>query len=186
MFQNWSAALQSGWTSSILMSLSCSLSNEMATVFTTPLLACSSVPLDMTGMMKSTYFPASWMLCSRSWIVRVRTKLHEVDSDYDYTIDLCLRCFYRGFKGSCDNPEKGFLQSSLLIKVCQIRLYVTKLIPYHRPSSISLRHLRLLMTSPFSTTTRMIQRLSNPPRKPIAQKLARKPTHERQSQPIFR
>jgi hypothetical protein len=60
----------------------------------------------------------------------VRTKLREVDSDYDYTVDLCLRCFYRGFKGFREDPEKGFLQSSLLIKVCWVRLYVTKLIPY--------------------------------------------------------
>ena len=158
----------------------------MAAVFTIPLLACSSVPLDMTGMMKGTHFLASRMVGSCSQIVRVRTKLREADSDSDYTTDLCLCCFYRGFKGSCDNPEKGFLQSSLLVKVCWMRLYVTKLIPVHRLSSIFLHRLHLLMTSPFSTTMRMMQRISNPPRKPVAQRLARKPTHERQSQQIFR
>ena len=129
------------------------------------------------------------MVCLHSQIVRVCTKLCEADSEYDYTIDLCLHCFYQDFKGSCDNPEKGFLQSSLLIKVCWMRLYVAKLIPVHRPSSIFLRRLRLLMTSPFSTTMRMMQRTSNPPRKPSAQRLARKPrkpTHERQSHPTFR
>lgn len=185
-FQNWSAELRSGWTNNIPMSHPCPLSNAMAVVFTIPLLVCSCVPLDMTGVMKSTHFPASWMVCSRSRIVRVRTKLREADSDYDYTIDLCLRCFYRGFKGSSDHAEKGFLQSSLLIKVCWMKLYVTKLIPYCRPSSISLHRLRLLMTSLFSTTMRMMQRISNPLRKPVAQKLARRPTRERQSQQIFR
>jgi hypothetical protein len=187
MFQSWSAASQSGWTNSIPMALRCPLSNVMAAVFTIPLLACSSVPLDMTGMMRgSTHFLASWMVCSRSRIVRVRTKLREADSEYDYTIDLCLHCFYWGFKGSRDNPEKGFLQSSLLIKVYWMGLYVAKLIPVHRPSSIFLHRLRLLMTSPFSTTMRTMQRISNHPRKPVAQKLARRPTHERQLRPIFR
>lgn len=168
------------------MSLPCPPSNVMAAVFTTPLLACSCVPLDMTGMMKGTFFSTCQMVCSCSRIVRVRTKLREADSDYDYTIDICLRCFYRGFKGSLDNPEKGFLQSSLLIKVRWMKLYVAKLISVHRPSSIFLRRLRLLMISPFSTMRMMRQRISNPPRKPVAQKLARRPTHERQLQPIFR
>src|SRR5882672_11487497 len=48
---------------------------------------------------------------------RARTKLHEADPDFDYTIDICLRCFYHSFNGSIDYPEKGFLKSSLLVKV---------------------------------------------------------------------
>ena len=53
---------------------------------------------------------------SCSWIDRVRTKLREAHPDYDYTIDICIRAFYRGFNGSSGNPEKGFLQSLLLVK----------------------------------------------------------------------
>ena len=48
----------------------------------------------------------------------VRNKLRAASQDYDYTIDICIRAFYRGFKGSMDEPERGFLQSGLLVKVC--------------------------------------------------------------------
>jgi hypothetical protein len=48
----------------------------------------------------------------------VRDKLRAAHPDYDYTIDFCIRAFYRGFKGSLRDAEKGFLQSALLVKVC--------------------------------------------------------------------
>lgn len=54
---------------------------------------------------------------------RVRNKLCGVDPEYDYTIDICVKCFYHGFKGSTNDPENGFLQSSLLIKVRTTYLY---------------------------------------------------------------
>lgn len=63
-------------------------------------------------------------------IDRIRTKLREADPEYDYTIDICLRCFYRNFNGSSDNPERGFLQSALLVKVCYMLPNVMKLISY--------------------------------------------------------
>lgn len=48
----------------------------------------------------------------------VRDKLRGAHPNYDYTIDFCIRAFYRGFKGSLLDAEKGFLQSALLVKVC--------------------------------------------------------------------
>jgi hypothetical protein len=99
------------------MKLLCQPSNAMAVVSIIPLPVCSSAPLDMTGMTKSIqFFSVLHNICSCSWIDRVRTKLREAHPDYDYTIDICIRGFYRGFKGSSDNPEKGFLQSLLLVK----------------------------------------------------------------------
>jgi len=61
MLPSWWAVLQSGWTSSIPMILLCQPSNTMVVVFTISLLVCSSAPLDMTGMMKSTNFLLSWI-----------------------------------------------------------------------------------------------------------------------------
>ena len=119
MFLNWWIALQTGWTSNTPMNLLCQPSNAMAVVSIIPLLACSCAPLDMTGMTKSIQIFSLLDLdkiCSCSWIDRVRTKLREAHSDYDYSIDICIRGFYRNFNGSSGNPEKGFLQSLLLVK----------------------------------------------------------------------
>ena len=80
-------------------------------------------------------------------IDRVRTKLLEADPEYNYTIDICLGCFYRNFNGSGDNPEKGFLQSALLVKVCYMLPNVMKLISYDRPSSTFSHHLPPRTTS---------------------------------------
>ena len=55
-------------------------------------------------------------ICSCSWTDRVCNKPREAQPNYNYTINICIRGFYRGFNGSSDNPEKGFLQSLLLVK----------------------------------------------------------------------
>jgi hypothetical protein len=73
----------------------------------------------MTGMTKSIQIFSvldSDKIRSCSWIDRVRTNLREAHPDYDYSIDICIRGFYRNFNGSSGNPEKGFLQSLLLVK----------------------------------------------------------------------
>lgn len=38
----------------------------------------------------------------------MRDRLRAAHPDYDYTIDFCIRAFYRGFKGSLQEAEKGF------------------------------------------------------------------------------
>jgi len=188
MFVNWWAASRSGWTSNILMNPPCRPSNAMVVVFITLLLACSSVPLDTTGMTKCMWFLVFLdRTCLCLWINRVRTKLREADPDYDYTIDICLRCFYHGFNGSSNDPVKGFLQSSLLVKVRRLWLYMMKLIPYYRPSSTFLRRLPLHTTSPFLTMMSIIRRILNLLRKLVVQKLARqRPIQERQLQLIYK
>ncbi len=106
-------------------------------------------------------------------IGRVRNKLREVDPEYDYTIDICVQGFYHGFKESINDPENvqgfyhgfkesindpenGFLQSSLLIKVCTIYLHEMKLISCVRHSSIFLCLLHPHMISPSLTVMKMI------------------------------
>jgi len=103
--------------------------------------------------MKSEFFLRYYLLVLT--IGSVRNKLREVDPEYDYTIDICVRGFYRGFKGSTNDPENGFLQSSLLIKVRTTYLHKMKLISCVRHSSIFLCLLRPHMISP-SLTTKMI------------------------------
>jgi len=70
----------------------------------------------MTGVMKG----ASSLILSVHTLhaASVRDKLRAAHPNYDYTIDFCIRAFYRGFKGSLQDAEKGFLQSALLVKVC--------------------------------------------------------------------
>jgi hypothetical protein len=47
----------------------------------------------------------------------VRAKLRACEAGYDITASFFIRVLYKGFKGTTDDYELGFLQSSLLLKV---------------------------------------------------------------------
>jgi len=47
----------------------------------------------------------------------VRAKLRACEPGYDITTSFFIRVLYKGFKGTTNDYELGFLQSSLLVKV---------------------------------------------------------------------
>jgi len=64
---------------------------------------------------------------SASALTSICEKLRECAPDFDFTSDFCIRGLYRGYKGSVRNPEAGFLQSSLLVKVTMWLHFVVSL-----------------------------------------------------------
>jgi len=170
MFPSWWAALQSGWTSSIPMSLLCQPSNAMVVVSTIPLLVCSSAPLDMTGMMKSTNFLLSW----------IRTHVHELIGHAPSfvkltpTMTILLTFAFAASITVLKDPaiilRKDFYRAHCL----------------WRPLSIFLHHLPHRMISPFSTMMKTMRRTFPLLRKPAAPKLTRwRLIHERRLQLIY-
>jgi len=59
----------------------------------------------------------------------VHEKIRAFSPEYNYTGDFLLSCFYTNFKGNIDQPEKGFLKSSLLVKVCHISSQIVCVLP---------------------------------------------------------
>ena len=57
------------------------------------------------------------------FLTSIQTKIRNETDGYSASNDYWLRCLYEGENGNPEDVEKGFLKSSLLVKVWVFRIY---------------------------------------------------------------
>ena len=82
--------------------------------------------LSLIGRMKGIFLTLPYKF-TVIIIFSVRAKLCACEPGFDITSSFFIRVLYKSFKGTTDDYELGFLQSSLLVKVRHILLLLMSL-----------------------------------------------------------
>ena len=76
-----------------------------------------SVQSGTTGTTSSEHPSATQSIVSTYIFISIRAKIRDCIDGYNAFDDYWLRCLYEGEEGDPEDVEKGFLKSTLLVKV---------------------------------------------------------------------